>query len=472
MYNASGSLVGGLAFNSGYTGFWTGAASTRLQSNGTLGISTGTWNHIALVYPDTNAKNAKLYVNGTLRLGAANANDFFPGLDSVSKITSPRVRAVGSTGGSGDTAAIAVQDALVTNRALTKEEIAKKARYRFGDTDLYTKIWDKAPYVWYKLDNLSVGNPSVINSGEYFSSPDYAPNLSSLTYNVAGIEGGEGIRNTFLVNPNGINVSNSKQGIREAIWNPSKPNTAGFSIEWWQKTPAHNPTASNAAKTLMSISGSGGARTLAGMSINTGSISAGATSMIGVPNINQVYISGTTGGYQTGSLATTNTDRQYINYADGQWHHFVYTFNYYYGGGTSATLQNGVLYVDGEILRSRQFTANGSAYGNWSFAPTIDPLANYVDVYISGVNSAVTDDGRYFTFDNFVFYNAALNNTQVRDNYYAWVVDAYPTPPATGAVKYWDGSQWVTSSAQKVWNGTAWVDWSKSYWNGNSWITV
>lgn len=52
-----------------------------------------------------------------------------------------------------------------------------------------------------------------------------------------------------------------------------------------------------------------------------------------------------------------------------------------------------------------------------------------------------------------------------------WAAGSVVLRPATGQIKYWDGSAW-TIDPVKYWNGSSWLIKPLKHWNGSAWVTT
>lgn len=84
-----------------------------------------------------------------------------------------------------------------------------------------------------------------------------------------------------------------------------------------------------------------------------------------------------------------------------------------------------------------------------------------------GETSARTFTGSWNISNYYLAPLSAIGPTQISE---IWTVGS--TPPSTRTVKYFNGTDWVNSSAQKVYNGTAWVDWNAKRFDGSTWVNV
>lgn len=86
-----------------------------------------------------------------------------------------------------------------------------------------------------------------------------------------------------------------------------------------------------------------------------------------------------------------------------------------------------------------------------------------------GHPSSVPAQATDFYLDKYAVYNRRLTINEINKH---WVIGKAYMKQQQNLVKYWDGTQWATSTGQKVWNGTDWIDWNASYYDGNSWISI
>lgn len=145
---------------------------------------------------------------------------------------------------------------------------------------------------------------------------------------------------------------------------------------------------------------------------------------------------------------------------DGEWHHIVVT----YRGAVTGSDQGGTLpqvrvYLDGLLTNYAALST-----GIWG-THLYSAFTNVFMGHPSSVPAQATD----FYLDKYAVYNRRLTINEINKH---WVIGKAYMKQQQNLVKYWDGTQWATSTGQKVWNGTDWIDWNASYYDGNSWISI
>ena len=356
-------------------------------------------------------------------------------------------------GGTPYTDTFKFAELVIYDRYLTKEE--KAARYMYGKADTYVEdeIIASAPKIFWKLDNPDKST-TIPNYGTA-SNCDFVGNWSAsqgtnITVNQAGV-GDKGWKlkaGSTLANNTVSSPTTSVNTIAQQVI----ANSTGWSVEFFVKIPARITGVTNLNKTLMGGVGASTGTQYLPITFLTGAITASPTSFIGFPDVSFPYWNGTT--WLSGSMSTTASRSEWRNAADDNWHHVVFTQTHV---GTSNVF---TMYLDGCLARQRTIT------GDWSTASPSVQIAAYNPFYV-GWNSSQTDDNRDFTLDNVAMYDRVLTETEIKTHYLAWLGQ-----PAQRIVKYFDGTNWVNSTAQKVWNGTQWVSWTANRYNGTSWVSV
>jgi hypothetical protein len=250
--------------------------------------------------------------------------------------------------------------------------------------------------------------------------------------------------------------------------------TGNFSIEFWAKIA--NLPGSGFQENLLGTNNSDNQGRLGFTVGNTGFVSALVTQRSGATTYAQIVVGNNSGDIPAIPSANANDfysglpgelfkpiRNQPVNaFADNEWHHFVLTvekdrtfnsaaggFRYHYN-----------LYHDGAFVGS-----NTAINTNGQIAPSTPQ--SWFRIGFTGLGA--TNGTSNFTIDKIAFYNYALREEQIVEHVLA---GKFLIASNQGAVKYWNGTDWVTSSAQKVWNGTEWIDWDHKYWNGTAWIDL
>ena len=153
------------------------------------------------------------------------------------------------------------------------------------------------------------------------------------------------------------------------------------------------------------------------------------------------------------------------------------------GGGYKAVLQlsNGT-----SFFSTSSATPINITDGNWHYL-AVRRYGNTFDMYVDGVleatgTSSVTSTTYTYAFGNGSGYNQSAYVMRMGHLHFGTTANFPATAPMdiwlagnnppSKVVKYFDGTNWQTSSAQKVWNGTAWIDWTAKKYDGSQWITI
>jgi hypothetical protein len=325
-------------------------------------------------------------------------------------------------------------------------------------------LTDNPPAFFYGLDIPSKAEPIMTNLG---TEPNTDMELSfdadlglAINVNQPGADDkgwtftGSSTSIHNRTNPQGTaaNTSNIYTKLKQVI-----TNTAGFSFEFWYKVPPLPVNTAQSAFTFFGMQSGNSQAVNLPIDIRLRNITstAAAGAGIGSISVDMPYPSGTT--WLAGNETPGNTTTGLIRYDDDLWHHCVVTYS-----KVPNTASNTVtVYIDGILNSTRNYSTI-----NWStHTPAFNP--NPLTSFTIG-HSGAASTTRPPSLDSFIAYGRVLSATEVRDHYFSWLNE----PGVTGAVRYWDGTSWVNSSAQKVWNGTAWIDWDHRYWNGTAWISL
>jgi hypothetical protein len=192
-----------------------------------------------------------------------------------------------------------------------------------------------------------------------------------------------------------------------------------WSVGFWFKINNVPPVSSSAAATLLQFNENAGGFTLSLQ---------GNTAVGGKANL-------------TVAKSAYGTITQLVNGGINteQWYYFAFTRE-----GTSHKI-----YLNGTMI----FSFGSSGVWNTSGA------------LMWGDTSARTFNGSWNISNYYLAPATVINQTQIQEIWTAGSTN-------TRTVKYFDGNNWQTSSAQKVWNGTAWIDWTAKKYDGTQWITI
>lgn len=338
----------------------------------------------------------------------------------------------------------------VWTKALTKEEIRAQAWYGLTGGDYTSLILSDNPYYFTTLDNENKATDATVYGDTSWGVLN--DDQSCVTVNQLGYPTGKswktvdtGVATTNIASTTTTSIMN---GINTII------RSGEFSMEFWFKTTGkqlryileYSPGTNGAGYNLCRMLADG--RPVWSMAYKSGASS---------------YVTGTLGSISPLGLAGTkiyhgDTSASLNGYADGEWHHVVFIQSNTEQLGATAGLYYQKLYIDGfEVDR----TQRANTYGWLDLLPT--GVSNF---YRMGNQSTPLND---FFYDSIAFYSRRLTQEEVAEHFIAgktYVV------PSGRTVKYWDGTQWSTSSDQKVYDGTNWVNWDAKRYDGNSWISI
>lgn len=339
----------------------------------------------------------------------------------------------------------------VWKRALTKEEIRAQAWYGLSGGDYVDLVNSDSPLYFTTLENVDKATDATV-----YGATSWGPLNDSHTgvfVNELGYPTGKSWRITdsgtgaenFADSSNADFVDGMNTAIR----------SGEYSYEFWFKQSG------KPAATKTMLQSNGGTAGAGQQSFNLGSN--------GRIEFRSSYKSSAT-AYVSGSVASTysvgnaesalfpgDNSTSVNGYADGQWHHVVYTQSNTQGLNGAGSFY-GQVYVDGFMVGNRTWT---NTYG-WLDLNEI-PASAFFSI---GANQTAFPD---MSFDNIAIYSRRLTDEEIAEHFIAgktYIV------PSTRTVKYWDGTQWSNSIGQKVWNGTAWIEWDASRYDGTNWVTI
>jgi hypothetical protein len=480
-------LNGGGTFGVGNAGLLSMAfitsGSTIVSQMGAHYYSPNVWHcvHIEFQRDNSTLKNRPyLYVNGRLDNCASSSlstqSDYSNGLSSIR--IGPPTNQLSSTLTDGTQLFLA--EATYFRRNLTNKEKMLRAQYgRMTTAGLRNEILADNPKIYLPLDNETLhpveqaGDPtwgtellSTWSTGQTTGRAVYG---AGVFINQTGDRGkswsfpaSSGTANTVTVG------GNTSAKMKELLHDRTK----SISLEWFTLNPTYDSAvASNGSANLINIgrrAGTAATSGIGGFAINTGTNngSASSTAFIGrnIPNVDfwtgSAWSSGNV-NTNFGADVSGNSQWNFANYADNQWHHHVLTLS---------RTTNGIFgryYFDGFLHVFRDF---GTASNSQAFVDATNWATNLDRFTFGPYTQPSTAYNRRFTLDNVAIYDYELSAQIIRQQYYAF--SAQDPVPGTRIVRHWTGTEWVDSLDQKVWNGTAWVDWDAKRWNGTSWIAA
>lgn len=438
------------------------STASRVSSFTPKKIPLNEWVHIAYVikeHPDNDIIEKVIYVNGVAYFYLQSTNKGY--MNGQWETATPVLGGVSAPqftlSGTNTSNAIVYQSHTgFWNRALTKAEIRNQAWYAHQNEDYNTLILSDNPTVLMDFDNT---NKAVAHSvyGEAWE-----PFTASDAYNIDqnAFANKKGWTNVINVNNGTLNrLRNTGTNIRTRVGQLIR--SGEYSVEFWFKI-TDKPTSSRPFITMDPTS------TLLKNGFNEFGMSS-----TGQPYVSQAYKSGTT-SYLSGSLSSTTIPNVAAgqemlilhpggtnakNYADNEWHHFVYTLSITDGlnwSGTAGTY-NGAMYIDGARTMTRQFT---NTYG---WLDGVDPI-QFFEIGYNTTISTLRDS----SVAAFAWYPRRLSEKEIEEHFVA----GKDYISEQGAVKYYDGSTWQLATAAKTWDGSSWIDWSKKYYDGTQWVTI
>jgi hypothetical protein len=429
----------------------TASAVTTTTVTTNQKLNDGQWHHIAMVerkLPTLTTIERAVYVDGICWsfINTTNMNGFTYNFGNGSAGWGFKIFQTLGT----DAADKFIAHYAMWTRALSKDEIRAQAWYGLTGGDYTALVLSDNPSYFTTLDNEDKATPATVYGNTSWGALN--DDQSCVVVNQLGYPTGKSWKTTntgtSTTNVTSTTTPELINGINSLI------RSGEFSFEFWFKTVGketryvleYSPGSNGAGYNVFRIDSSG--RAFYTMAYKSGT---------------STYVTGAVGSTQPVGLAGTkiyhgDTSASLEGFTDGQWHHVVYAQSNTEQYGSVAGAYWGVLYVDGYAVDRRNWV---NTYGWLDLLPT--GVSNF---YRMGNQSAPIND---FFYDSIAMYSRRLTNEEVAEHYIAgktYVV------PAGRTVKYWDGTQWSTSSDQKVYNGTDWVNWDAKRYDGNSWITV
>jgi len=362
------------------------------------------------------------------------------------------------------------------NRALTKSEIEALAFNNnvINDINVYNNLVTTAPNAanyYVTLNNPDKNTPTdVYGTNASWGALDDTP--AGVTVNQESKFGKSWLLTTDGVASQEVDLT-AGSTMNTEMSNLLAADSTGWSIECWVKSPQKSNTALRKVNVLYNSSYSANRIDWGINSIANGPSFVWAT----VPNwvsgnsytssnvLSSTNVSATQGNtkwvYATSSELKALLLHEPKGLDDGEWHHIV--ISYRGDGGVSdqgGRAQLASVFFDGLMTGYVSLSATSSAN---------QLTSAFLNVFFGHPsNSSLTATPLYI--DKYAVYgNGRLTLNEINKH---WVTGKAYINQQASLVKYWDGTQWATSSAQKVWNGMEWIDWDAKYWDGNSWITV
>jgi hypothetical protein len=475
-FDASG-LVGKLGWSNHRYVTNASAVSTLTNANGaTPGITPNQWYNITYTWLNHRVAGSgngqynlerAIYINGSLAHNTfqASTNGFDPQDDLEFFYT-----------GTSSTNAQIMSSLALWNRPLSREEIVALAFNNNVITDINTynnAVVNDSGAVYY----VTLNNPDKNTDTDVYGTK---ANWGALNDSPSSIEVNQESKfgkSWKLTTNNGstvqeVDLSSGATMNSEMSTALAADNFGGWSIELWVKSPTPSPVSDRRINTLYGASYSSNRIDLGIRTIATGGP---ATMWAAVPR----WVSGNTflaqnmngaanyGTSQNAKLTYTTSSQLKELYrhlplgiSDGEWHHLVLTYRIDASGSDQGGSLPGVrVYVDG-LLQNHLALPTTSGINQLT--------APFLNVFFGHPSSdqAIAPD----TFiDKYAVYSRRLTINEINKH---WVIGKAFINQNQNAVKYYDGTDWQTASAQKVWNGTEWIDWDHKYWNGTAWIDL
>jgi hypothetical protein len=345
------------------------------------------------------------------------------------------------------------------DRPLTIDEIRAQAWYNHQNEDYQSLVLAKNPTYYATFDNPDKTTDHTV-LGTATSWGPLSDDQSSFFVNETGPANRKAWR--MISSSTALNNYTNNTDAEMVSELATLQRSGEFSFEFWFKQ-SDNPTA---VKTIFQTNSTNNLNGWMQIQLLTsgavdyrGAYKSGATTAI------VGSVGGSASIIQTPSSSTANSNLLVLhpggtnrkNWMDNKWHHVVYTHSNTDAFKGTAGQFIGNLYVDGAKIDERNWT---NTYG-W-----LDGTAAFTGFQLgNNANSTTLGDT---SIAELAFYPRRLNESEVVQNFIAGLdyVTEY------GAVKYYDGTAWQTSSAAKVWDGSAWIDWVKKYYDGTQWVNL
>lgn len=457
---------------------WTGMQYVTSASNATTWgdgtalthLEPGRWYHIAYVYSEQ--RNAATGLTGTQDLeraiyinGQVVHHRFFSNTNGLQLYRRTK-QIIPANTGTLTNATQKISSFAIFNKPLTPAQIRNLYLGEATPTTNYNQVvLDDNPVYYVTLNNPDKNTPTDVYGSQASNWGALNDDADLLEVNQESKFGKSWLIKHSPTNVQIYNMAADKPNMLAGLGQLLR--TQEYTFEYWFKTDLL-PTAGTGPRGIWTMGASS-------TSAPDGYIATqfGTT---GVPRFQYTIRTGTStysGTANSTWLSSStniidNTNPQYFHYmgdsttkrfANGQWNHVVFTLSRSEGvSQTPGSTIRARLYVNGVLLSagtagSQFLSETGVALWNWAI----------------GSDQAGSTVNRDYYIDKIAVYPRKLSQHEVMDHYLAGATFLASQPTA---VKYWDGTEWQTSSAQKVWNGTSWIDWDMSYWNGTSWVQL
>jgi hypothetical protein len=485
-------LIGGGTFGTGGAGTlsmaFISSGSTLTARTGAFYYSPNVWHcvHVEFQRDNSTLKNRPyLYVNGAFDNCASSilgTTALYS--DNFSSIRlGPPTNQLSSTLTDGTQLFLA--EATYFRRNLTNKEKMLRAQYgRMTTAGLRNEILADNPKIYLPADNETqfpieqAGDPTwgtqILSTWSEGQTNGRATYGGSFNVNQTGDRGKAW--SWQIARNNELKISgNTARKLKDLLHDRTK----SITMEWFTLNPTYDSSlATNGGQPWIQVgrdpndnvtTGNGGFRVQ--NTSNNGSTS--ATSFIGRQSTTFDAWSGTAWvqysalfdflGPNKVSPISGNSQMNFSNYADNQWHHHAFVLS------RTANGIEAVVYFDGFAYGKRTLPAVANSINYTDVADWANFNIRRFAIGTNNLNSG-TPINRNLVIDNISIYDYALSDERIKQHYYAF--SAQDPVPNTRVVRHWTGTEWVDSLDQKVWNGTAWVDWDAKRWDGTSWIAA
>lgn len=413
------------------------------------------WHHVAIVFREVDNQNLvekAIYVDGCsivyqfLTGRAMHLSHFTANSTTFNAFST--LNDAGATVGSKYMAHYAVW-----NRALSKEEIRQQAWYSHTDEDYTSLVLSDSPTYLAVFNNSNKSTDHTIYGATSWDVFDDSP--AGISVNQTSFANQKGwlfpSTSTAVNNYTRTTDADMMNGLNTLL------KSGEYSIEFWFKQSV-KPSGNKDIVTTQMLSTDYQNGIFDYYITNTGQIQGYNSFMTGVGTVGALNLNAqilqiplSTGGQNLLTLCAHEPGGN--GWADGLWHHVVFSFSITDGWWTSNTytLQ---LYIDGMPFGIR------AGANTWGWITGTSPVS-YLQLGNASSSTTLGDT----SLAHLAFYPRRLTKREIYEHFVAG-------KDFIGRdVKYWNGSTWQSSIGQKVWNGSAWIDWTSSYWNGSSWVS-
>jgi hypothetical protein len=360
------------------------------------------------------------------------------------------------------------------NRALTREEIKALAvnNYSISDISTYNNHVINNGVQYY----TTLNNPDKNTDADAFGT---SASWGALNDGYDQIEVNQESKfgkswkfttqNGTLIQEVDIGTTDMKQGLKDTVV------SGNFSFEFWIKNPI---SSNNQFRKLTVLYPQTAQSTATNGPVHIGTRGLGPNSnlvtsiWINVPaltttwswplvSLDTAFTDTTTSGASNRYTTSSTLQQLYLHIYEGicndDWHHVVVVKT---PGGLSqsGSVSAYRIYIDGILRRTYNTNWNSAAFSTLPYGQ-----------FFMGEPSQLLNRSTDFFIDKIAVYDRACTIKEIQQRY---LIGKSYLQSQANLVKYYDGTDWQTSSAQKVWDGVSWVDWNHKYWNGTAWIDL